>query len=381
LAAIAMQACHGITVRQWAWATAIAVIFLLAYVVGLLPPMLRLVPNLAGPPPPAWGAAQSVGLTLVYIGAAYCFLIAVSIAEFGAGRTPTRRYVIAGICACVAAVIVENSLYHIAPSLAPRTGGWGVPMDAKKIVGTLVWSAANIGLSGGLALAVYVRLASARRARRAFSAAELDRAAAAREVLACRLASLQAQIEPQFLLGTLTQVAALYDRDRNAGDRMLDALIDYLHAALPQLRRQQSTLERETKLVERYLRVVQIRMGSRLDYPVDVRSEVGDCTFPPMLLLPLVDDALRSGLEPLTLGGTIAITANTDGSRLRVCVADDGLPACARSHDGAGMTTLRERLEGLYGGAASLEFTANEPHGVIAAIEVSHEHTRNHRGR
>src|SRR5207302_7225193 len=158
---------------------------------------------------------------------------------------------------------------------------------------------------GGLALAVYVRFRSARLAREAFNAAELERVAASRGVLASRLAAMQARIEPRFLLGTLAQVEALYERDAHAGDRMLDGLIAYLHAALPQLRGQRSTLKQEAQLAESYLRIVQIRMGSRLDFQVDVRPELDDCDFPPMVLLPLIDDALRNGLEPLPHGGTI----------------------------------------------------------------------------
>jgi LytS/YehU family sensor histidine kinase len=242
-----------------------------------------------------------------------------------------------------------------------------------------VWLGANFGLIGGLALAVYVRFRSARSAREAFNAVEMERVSASREVLASRLAAMQARVEPAFLLGTLAHVEALYERDAQAGDRMLDGLIAYLRAALPQLRSQRSTLKAEVQLAESYLRIMQIRMGSRLDLRVDVQPDLGDCDFPPMMLLPLIEDALRNGLEPLPHGGAIAITADAESGRVRVRVADDGLPRSAAPNDGFAPATLHERLRGLYGTAARLELTANSPQGVIAAIEVPLATARNHR--
>ena len=247
------------------------------------------------------------------------------------------------------------------------------------MIGGALWSAANLALSGGLVLVVYARFQSARFAREAFNSAELERVAAGRAVLASRLAAMQARIEPSFLLGTLAQVEALYERDPQAGDRMLDGLIAYLHAVLPQLRGQRSTLEQEMNLVESYLRIVRIRMGSRLDYRFNVGSELGLCDFPPMMLLPLIDDALRNGLEPLPHGGTIIVTADAVGDRVRVRVSDDGLPRTPGSNDSLAITTLHERLSGLYSTTACLKLIANAPQGVIAAIEVPFDTARRHR--
>ena len=377
---VALWAWGAITLRHWAWTTAIALLLLLANYVGLLPPLLSAVPNLIGPQYVGWSMAKFAGATTAHLAAAYCFLLAVSIAEYGAWhRLPLlRRYVAAGLAACGAAILIEILLYVLVPGIAPRMGGWTLLLDTQQLLARIVWSAANFGLTGGLALAVYVRFRSARLAREAFNAAELERIAASRAVLASRLAAMQARVEPRFLLGTLAQVESLYDRDPKAGDRMLDGLIAYLRAALPQLRSQRSTLKQEVQLAESYLRIMQIRMGSRLDCRVDVRPELGDCDFPPMMLLPLIEDALRNGLEPLLHGGTIAITADVDGDRVRVRISDDGLPRTAASNDGFAMTTLLERLRGLYGTTACLELTANAPHGVIAAIEVPLDAARNY---
>jgi hypothetical protein len=373
-----LRASRGITFRQWAWTTAIALLLLLAYIVGLSPVLVARVTNLLGPPMPSWNMGQTVGMMISFLAAAYCFLLAVAIAEYGTAhrRIPVRRYVYAGVAAFVAAVLMENALYLLAPGLAPRAGGWTPDPDTRQLLGRVAWTTANFGLSGGLALAVYVRFQSARFAREALGAAELERVVASREVLASRLAAMQARIEPQFLLGTLTQVEALYDHDPQEGDRMLDALIVYLRTALPQLRSERSTLDGEARLVESYLRIVQLRMGSRLGYTVALRAELGANAFPPMLLLPLVDDAIRNGLEPLSHGGTIEIAAEVDHDRLRVSVADNGLPRSALPNNGTEIASLHDRLRGLYGDAAHLELTPNSPQGVVATIEVPLESAR-----
>jgi hypothetical protein len=379
---VTFRAWRAITLRQWVWATAIALLLYLALILGSLPSVFAAVPSAFGLPlRPVWNMAQFAGWALIYLAATYCFLLAVHIAEYDAGHRlpPLRRYVAAGMAACGAAIVIEVALYTLAPNLQTQPGSLPLVLDTQRLLGMGLWSAANFGLSGGLALAVYVRFRSARLAREAFNAAELERVGASREVLAARLAAMQARVEPGFLLGTLAQVEALYERDPRAGDRMLDGLIAYLHAALPQLRSQRSTLKQEVQLAESYLRIMQIRMGSRLDLRVDVHPDLGDCDFPPMILLPLTEDALRNGLEPWPHGGTIAITADVEGDRLRVRVSDDGLPRSSATNDGVAIATLHERLRGLYGTAACLEVTATAPQGTIATIEVPLVTARDHR--
>ena len=90
---------------------------------------------------------------------------------------------------------------------------------------------------------------------------------------------------------------------------MLDSLIAYLRAALPQLRSEGSTLAQETQLAESYLCIVKLRMSHGLEFAVDIPVELGDCAFPPMLLLPLIDDALRADSGTTSSGVAIAIRA------------------------------------------------------------------------
>jgi hypothetical protein len=266
--------------------------------------------------------------------------------------------------------VLEMVLYVLVPSFAPYLGGRALLQDPRHMLGRVVWSAAGFGLSGSLAVAVYMRFRSSQFAREMFNAAELERVEVSRAVLASQLAALQARVEPRFLLSTLAQVEALYDRDPEAGDRMLDGLIAYLHAALPQLRSQRSTLKQEVQLAESYLRIVQIRMGSRLGWRLDVEPGLDNYDFPPMMLLPLIDEALRNGLEPLPHGGTITLAAEADRDRLRLRISDDGLQRDASSSNGLTMAALCDRLDGLYGGTGRFGSTFNAAQGVVTTIEV-----------
>jgi hypothetical protein len=108
----ALQAWHAISFREWAWATVIALLLLLAYIIGLSPILVTRVTNLVGPPLPSWNVGQTVGMTISFLAAAYCFLLAIAIAERSPWnrRTPVRRYLVAGAAAFAAAVFSENAL-------------------------------------------------------------------------------------------------------------------------------------------------------------------------------------------------------------------------------------------------------------------------------
>lgn len=372
-----LRAWRAITWRRWAWTTAIALVLFVVHAVGVLPAVLY-APSVTSSPRVGWAVAKSTGMALMYVGAAYCLLLSVSVAEWGFQRRlpPLRRYFAAGLAACGAAIVFEVALFTLVPSISAQPTRPPILFDPQELRHWVVWSAANFALIGGLVLAVYVRFRSARIAREAFNAAELERVAASREVLASRLTAMQARVEPRFLLGTLAQVEALYQRDPPAGDRMLDALIAYLHAALPQLRSAHSTLQQEMQLAESYLRIMQIRMGSRLELRFDLGPAPADCDFPPMVVLPLIDEALRNGLEPLPHGGAIAVSAGVEGERVRVRISDNGLPRSTVASECDIIATLHERVRGLYGGSASLHIVADAPQGVVATIEVPLEAPR-----
>ena len=200
--------------------------------------------------------------------------------------------------------------------------------------------------------------------------AEIDRLALEREMDEARLQVLQAQIEPHFLFNTLANVRRLYQTDAGAGRAMLRNLLRYLEVALPQMRRERSTVGAELALVEAYLNVQRIRMGRRLSFGVDIDGELHDVDLPPMMLLTLVENAIKHGLNPQTEGGHVAISARVDGEVLRIAVADDGRGFQASSGGGTGLANIRARLAAVYGEAATLRLSENHPRGITSTLSL-----------
>ena len=200
--------------------------------------------------------------------------------------------------------------------------------------------------------------------------AEIDRLALDREMAEARLQVLQAQIEPHFLFNTLANVRRLYQMDLDAGRRMLDNLMRYLEVALPSMRQSHSTLGRELDLIGAYLSVQGVRMGRRLAVTIDVPPVLQAIDMPPMMLLTLVENAIKHGLNPQLKGGTIVITAHREGDRLRLDVIDDGRGFGASSGGGIGLANVRARLRALHGDAASLTLVENVQRGVTSTLRL-----------
>ncbi len=356
----------------WALATGVigGMLFLLSHGVRR---MLGVLAHRISPLDALQDAGVALGMSIVV---ALLLLLTVSVAEHGDHGQPRAwsRYVAAVLLAVGASTAIVHVLSpHV--SVAALVGWYQLHSQAS--IDAFVFS--NWLLFGGLAVFVYVRLRRVRRSNAAFERAELERATTSRQVLRSQLAAMQAQVEPEFLFATLGHVETLYERDAGRADRVLDDLIAFLRAALPRLRGEASTLARESELAEAYLRVVQARMGSRLEFAFDIPPALGAVRFQPMLLLPLIDNAVRHGLEPFPLGGRIEVRATAHAGRLRVSVSDDGLGDAAALHQGRGLTTLRQRLAGLYGAGATLDFSPARPFGVTATIEVPDERASNHR--
>ena len=153
---------------------------------------------------------------------------------------------------------------------------------------------------------------------------------------------------------------------------MLDNLVRYLRAALPQMREAETTLGQEADLVEAFLAVLKIRMGTRLAYRIAVDPRVRGIGFPPMMLLTLAENAIKHGLNPSPTGGAIEIAAAQAGDRLEVRVADTGVGfgVAATGGTGVGLANTRARLAALYGEDAELALEANAPTGVVAILRI-----------
>src|SRR5262249_26533238 len=146
--------------------------------------------------------------------------------------------------------------------------------------------------------------------------AEIDRVAFEREMAGARLQVLQAQVEPHFLFNTLANVRRLYGEDHAAGRTMLEKLMRYLEVALPSMRDDATTLERDSELTEAYLHIQRIRIGRRLGFSIDIPPQLRAYRVPPMMLLTLVENAVKHGVNPSPSGGIIRITARAEGDEL-----------------------------------------------------------------
>jgi len=168
--------------------------------------------------------------------------------------------------------------------------------------------------------------------------------------LVAELKALQAQVEPHFLYNTLANTRYLARHQPPRAVEMLEHLIAYLHSALPDMRSQASTLGREFELADHYLALMAIRFGERLQYRLDCPSALASAAMPPLLLMTLVENAVRHGVEPKPGRVHIDVTAGHQGGVLTIVVADDGAgPGETALGSGVGLRNLRQRLQALYG--------------------------------
>jgi sensor histidine kinase YesM len=192
-----------------------------------------------------------------------------------------------------------------------------------------------------------------------------------KEAAMTSLRLLQAQIEPHFLFNTLSNVISLMDTDVDRARQMLMDLNEYLRISLDRTRQEMVTLSRELDLVRRYLNIFKIRMGSRLCFEITDHTGMPDLPFPPLVVQPLVENALKYGLEPKVDGGKITIDCRVAGRDLVISVSDTGIgldDTGARA--GVGLNNVSRRLESIYGNAARVTLTRNRPAGTIAMIQV-----------
>lgn len=220
-----------------------------------------------------------------------------------------------------------------------------------------------------------------------------------------RLNTLKAQLQPHFLFNSLNAIVALLRRDPRLAETTLVALSELLRLALSQSERQEGALREELEFVQRYLEIQQTRFGDKLRVEQDIEPQALDCMVPTLVLQPLVENAIRHGIEPADKAGVVRVSASRKDGNLVLTVEDDGvglasgnadsvgpenpaglcpsLPAPARSSTisamsvvlagagtGIGLANLRERLQALYGARQKLELTPRATGGVIVRVEI-----------
>lgn len=213
-----------------------------------------------------------------------------------------------------------------------------------------------------------------------------------------RLNALRAQLQPHFLFNSLNAIAALLRRDPRLAEATLLSLSELLRLALSQSERQEVSLREEINLVRHYLEIQQTRFGDKLRVEQEIEPAALDCLVPTLLLQPVVENAIRHGIEPADNAGLVRLTARRVETRLVLTVADNGVgltnsavelpknpgesasgtpvPAAPtvlaglRNGSGIGLTNLRARLETLYGTQQRLELASRPEGGVAVRIEI-----------
>jgi sensor histidine kinase YesM len=236
--------------------------------------------------------------------------------------------------------------------------------------GMVIFTAVGIGV-GVLTATVLVFREQAARAAAEAATADSQKHELEKQVLEARLKLMQAQIEPHFLFNTLANVQHLVEANPPLAAKTLESLITYLRAALPEMREGGTTLGREADMARAFLEIQQIRMGKRLSFSVELADELKALPFPPMMLMTLVENAIKHGIDPLQQGGDIRIGASRDAeAALVVSVADTGQGLSNWSNAGIGLQNIRDRLHALFGRRAKLLLEENSPRGVVAKIRI-----------
>jgi len=200
--------------------------------------------------------------------------------------------------------------------------------------------------------------------------AEKRSAEADKRSVEAQLKLLQAQIEPHFLFNTLANLAGLIPADPALASHLLEVLNRYLRASLRRTRAEGGTLGDELDLLEAYLEVFRIRLGERLTYQIAATPALRALPFPPMLLQPLVENAIRHGIEPCIQGGSIRIAAAREAGALRLTVRDTGAGLGDIPGSGFGLDNVRARLAALFGPAGSMEVAEPPEGGVLATLSL-----------
>ncbi len=273
---------------------------------------------------------------------------------------------LAGPLLVAAGIAVGYLLGNALADLGCRTFGWyagAPPLDRA----TELRNSILITVLAGVVGSYYFYAAS--------KSAYLERkmAEAGRQASEARLMLLQSQLEPHMLFNTLANLRALIGVDPAAAQAMLDRLNDYLRATLAASRATQHPLAAEFDRLADYLALMAVRMGPRLGYVLQLPDDLRALPVPTLLLQPLVENALRHGLDPRLEGGRIEVSAARQGPRLRLAVRDTGVgfdPARAPDASRFGLTQVRERVATAYGGRGQVSVQTAPGAGCTVSIEL-----------
>ena len=339
-----------------------------------------------------------LGLLMAIVGVPIWILIVTAGPAFATlvrhRRFPQQTERTTVVVAVVAGVLVSCTGQYAAglfsrAVVAPRYSNYfGVPIERLRDPNLSAASVAAIWtieaaiflcLGGGLALRTFFR--EQRVWHEARHARELAALRRDKNEADLRLTVLQAQVEPHFLFNTLASIHSLIRKDPDRAEATLEALVDHLRATLPRFRADvgsaHSTLDQQIDICASYLALMQVRMGHRLRYSIDVPPSLRRHPFPPLMLISLTENAIKHGIEPSASGGNVVLSAEIEthagGRRLAVSVVDDGVGLRPGVGGGTGLRNIREQLDASFGSQGSLLIRGRPVGGTAATIRVPYE--------
>ena len=279
-------------------------------------------------------------------------------------RTSAVRVAITALAAASVTAVLWAGLGRLWWRALERIGGLSVPANVPVL----------LTLLAGLGALAYLLAVTVHYMLQAFEGS----AAAARHALLLQVAqrdaelrALRAQVDPHFLFNSLNSIAGLIPADRDKARLMCQMLGDFLRDSLTLGGEQRIPLAREVALAEQYLRVEQVRFGDRLTVRAEVTPGGTSVPVPPLILQPLVENAVRHGVATRLDGGLIEIAASRAGERAVVVVTNPRDPDLGRPGTGFGLEIVRRRLMATFGDRAALAIEPlPESYRVVVTMPV-----------
>lgn len=195
------------------------------------------------------------------------------------------------------------------------------------------------------------------------------------------LRALQAQINPHFLFNTLNTIADLIGSEPEKAESMTERLAEVFRYVLAQTETRTISVSEEFDFLKTYLTIEQVRFGDRLKVEMTIAPAAAQLQMPPLLLQPIVENAVKHGLSPKREGGRINISAETQNGFLRLMIADDGVGwnelSPSVKNNGVGLKNVKERLLTIYEGRAELQIRSSAESGTQISITIPNDETQN----
>jgi signal transduction histidine kinase len=232
-------------------------------------------------------------------------------------------------------------------------------------------AAFSILVFAGMVAAAHATMLYRRYRERELRSAQLETQLARAE-----LQSLRTQLQPHFLFNTLNTISALVHRDPDGAERVVSRLGDLLRLSLHTASRSEVALRRELEFLDGYIEIQQTRFRDRLTVTIDADPDALDAVVPSLMLQPLVENAIRHGIEPRAAPGQVLVRAWCSGSRLTITVSDDGIGVPEQGSpsptagNGVGLRNTRARLRQLYGTDHTFSVGPSPDGGTIVLLEI-----------